>query len=77
MQRSQDQIGENEDLRTVDCICIHSHMMSTIEFLTKWIKQRFLITLIEYLYCILLLNNLLTRTGSEISIEILKNKQKV
>jgi len=30
MQRSQDLIGENKDLRTVDGICIHSHMMSTI-----------------------------------------------
>jgi len=47
-------------------------MMSTIEFLTKWIKQRFLIALIEYLSCILLLNNLLTVSG--ISIEI-KKKQ--
>jgi hypothetical protein len=50
-------------LRTVDCICIHSHITSTIEFLTKWIKQRFLIALIEYLSCILLLNNLLTDSG--------------
>jgi len=47
-------------------------MMSTREFLTKWIKQRFFITLIEYLSCILLLNNLLT--GSGISIEILKKQ---
>jgi hypothetical protein len=33
-------------------------MMLPIEFLTKWIKLRFLIPLIEYLSCILLLKNL-------------------
>jgi hypothetical protein len=45
-----------------------------IKYLTRWLKERFILTLIGYSACILLLQISITRTGSGIAIGILKNQ---